>query len=51
LRPRFRQFSGHFAAVLFGLVIAELILRVAGVAYPAWDRPTPGLREWGIPAC
>lgn len=49
MRTRFRQFSGNFAAVLFGLVVAELILRVAGVAYPAWDRPTPGLREWGIP--
>jgi hypothetical protein len=49
LRLRFRQFAARLAAVLFGLLVAELILRVAGVAYPAWDRPTPGLREWGIP--
>ncbi len=29
--------------------MAELLLRLAGVSYPAWDRPTKGLREWGVP--
>lgn len=36
-------------ALALGLLVVEGALRLANVAYPAWDRPTPGLREWGIP--
>lgn len=36
-------------AVVLGLAVVEAGLRLAGVAYPAWDRPTPGLGEWGVP--
>lgn len=36
-------------AIALGLAIAEGLLRVAGLAYPAWDRPTAGLGEWGVP--
>ena len=37
------------AALGLGLIVVEIALRLAGVAYPAWGRPTPGLREWGVP--
>jgi len=36
-------------ALLLGLLLVEGLLRVLQVAYPAFDRPTPGLRRWGIP--
>jgi hypothetical protein len=36
-------------ALLLGLLLAELILRLGGARYPVWDRPTAGLREWGVP--
>jgi len=36
-------------AIAFGLLLAEGMLRIAGIAYPAWDRPTAGLGEWGVP--
>lgn len=36
-------------ALMLGLLLAELVLRLAGARYPVWDRPTPGLREWGVP--
>ena len=42
-------YLARFLALVFGLFLAELLLHLAGVAYPAWDRPTAGLREWGIP--
>ena len=47
---RLPPYLARFAALLLGLVFVEVILRVAGVAYPAWDRLTPGLGEWGIPS-
>lgn len=49
MRSRFIAFGGRFVALGFGLLVAELLLRLAGVSYPAWDRPTKGLREWGVP--
>jgi hypothetical protein len=49
VRRRLIAYSARFAALGFGLLLAELLFRLAGVAYPAWDRPTKGLREWGVP--
>ncbi len=49
MRKRFLTYGARFAALALGLLLAELILRVGGVAYPTWTRPTPGLREWGVP--
>lgn len=43
-----RGFFLRAAALLFGLLLAEGMLRVGGIAYPAWDRPTEGLGEWGV---
>ena len=36
-------------ALGLSLGLVELGLRVGGIAYPALDRPTYGLREWGVP--
>jgi hypothetical protein len=36
-------------ALLLGLLLVEGLLRLAQVSYPAFERPTPGLRQWGIP--
>ncbi len=36
-------------ALLLGLLLVEGLLRLAQVSYPAFDRPMPGLRQWGIP--
>lgn len=44
-----RRIAFRLVAVLLPLVLVEAGLRLAGVAYPAWDRPTPGLGEWGVP--
>lgn len=49
MRSRFSEYKARFAALAFGLVLAEVFLRLAGVAYPTWTRPTAGLREWGVP--
>ncbi len=49
LRHRFRAYAARFVALAFGLLLVELFLWGAGVAYPTWTRPTPGLREWGVP--
>ena len=46
---RGRRVAARLLALLLGLLLAEGMLRLAGVAYPAWDRPTAGLGEWGIP--
>ncbi|MEZ4334535.1 MAG: SGNH/GDSL hydrolase family protein [Myxococcota bacterium] len=46
---RTRRIAFRLIAVLLALALVEAGLRIAGVAYPAWDRPTPGLGEWGVP--
>ena len=46
---RGRQFGFSLMALIFGLLLAEGGLRLAGIAYPAWDRPTAGLGDWGVP--
>jgi len=43
------RIAGRALAVVFGLALAEGLFRIAGIAYPAWDRPTAGLGEWGVP--
>jgi hypothetical protein len=37
------------AALGLSLLVVELLLRLASISYPAFDRPTTGLREWGVP--
>mgnify|MGYP005845191853 CR=1 FL=1 len=44
-----RRVAARALALLLGLLLVEGLLRLAQVAYPAFDRPTPGLRRWGIP--
>lgn len=46
---RGRALVFRLLAIVLGLAVAEGGLRLAGLAYPAWDRPTPGLGEWGVP--
>ncbi|MFO0689660.1 MAG: SGNH/GDSL hydrolase family protein [Myxococcota bacterium] len=46
---RGRRIAVRAMALGLGLLIAEGGLRLAGIAYPAWDRPTAGLGEWGVP--
>ncbi len=46
---RGRRISLRLMAIAFGFLLAEGMLRIAGIAYPAWDRPTAGLGEWGVP--
>lgn len=46
---RGRRIAARLLALGLGLLLAEGGLRLAGVAYPAWDRPTTGLGEWGVP--
>lgn len=46
---RGRRVAARLIALVLGLLLAEGGLRLAGVAYPAWDRPTAGLGEWGVP--
>lgn len=43
--------SGTYRALscVLGLLAAETLLRLGGVAFPAWDRPTATLGEWGVP--
>lgn len=36
-------------ALLLGLLLVEGLLRLAQVAYPAFERPAPGLWQWGVP--
>lgn len=49
LGGRGRPIVLRLLAVVFGLLVAEGGLRLAGIAYPAWDRPTAGLGDWGVP--
>jgi hypothetical protein len=37
------------ASIGLALLFIEVLLRLASIAYPAFDRPTKGLREWGVP--
>ena len=46
---RGRRVAPRLTALVLGLLFAEGMLRLVGVAYPAWDRPTAGLGEWGVP--
>lgn len=46
---RGRRIAARLIALVLGLLLAEGGLRLAGAAYPAWDRPTAGLGEWGVP--
>lgn len=46
---RGRRIATRLLALGFGLLLSEGLLRLAGFAYPAWDRPTAGLGEWGVP--
>lgn len=48
-RIRLRRAWPPLLALALGLLLVEGGLRLARVAYPAFDRPVPGLREWGIP--
>jgi hypothetical protein len=49
MQSRVTIYGARFAALGLGLLVVELFLRLAGVSYPTWDRPTEGLREWGVP--
>lgn len=49
MSPGLRRAAAPALALLLGLLLVEGLLRLAQVAYPAFDRPTPGLRQWGIP--
>ena len=46
---RFLRFLFPVASIGLALVVIEVFLRLASIAYPAFDRATPGLREWGVP--
>lgn len=46
---RGRRIAIRAMALGLGLLLAEGGLRLFGIAYPAWDRPTAGLGEWGVP--
>lgn len=46
---RHRRVAIRAMALGLGLLLAEGGLRLFGIAYPAWDRPTAGLGEWGVP--
>ncbi|MBK7950077.1 MAG: SGNH/GDSL hydrolase family protein [Deltaproteobacteria bacterium] len=46
---RGRRVAIRAMALGLGLLLAEGGLRLFGIAYPAWDRPTAGLGEWGEP--
>ncbi|MBY0401159.1 SGNH/GDSL hydrolase family protein, partial [Myxococcota bacterium] len=48
-RGRGRRVALRVMALGLGLLLVEGGLRLAGIAYPAWDRPTAGLGEWGVP--
>jgi len=43
------EHAGPVFGIAFGILVAELMLRLAGVSYPAFHREVEGLREWGIP--
>jgi hypothetical protein len=48
--PRSRlRFLFPVLAISASLLLVEIVLRLASVSYPAFDRPTVGLREWGVP--
>jgi len=47
--PGLRRVATPALALLFGLLLVEGGLRLAQVAYPAFERPTPGLGQWGVP--
>jgi len=49
LPHRFPRVLFPAAAIGLGLLLIEVFLRLTSIAYPAFDRPTKGLREWGVP--
>lgn len=49
MQSRVTIYGARFAALALGLLVVELFLRLAGVSYPTWHRPTEGLPEWGVP--